>query len=81
MEVQTVTKQEWQNWKRDPVTKYLVFALLNRLEDTKDAIIDGHVGTEDERLIAIGQARNLKDVVDYVISSFQTIEEVQIENA
>lgn len=81
MEVQPVTKQEWQNWKKDPVTKYLVFALLSQLEDIKDAIISGHEGVHEECSVAIGRARSLREAVSYIISDFQTIEEVQIENA
>lgn len=75
MEGQPVTKAEWQDWKRSPVTKFLVYAYLTKLEYLKNGLIDGHFTGEEARLIAIGRGQSFKDAIDYIIDNFETIQE------
>ncbi len=65
-----VNKAEWQQWKRDKVTKQLVADFLNKRLYLTEGLIEGAFTGDEGRLIAIGRCQGLKDAVTYIIEDF-----------
>ena len=74
-----VSKSEWQEWKRNKVTKQLVADILNERLFLSEALLDGGCEGESERLITIGRCQGIKDVVTCIIETFNYIEKDQEE--
>lgn len=69
-----VFKDEWQDWRTSKVTKAFLKVLFTKREWLKDNMADNGHGTEQERLIDIGQCIAIKDNIDYAIEGFQYLE-------
>ena len=74
-----VNKAEWQQWKKDKVTKLFVAGILNKREYLKEGLVEGHLSTHDEQLMAMGKCQAIKDIVTYLIEDFNYIERDQEE--
>lgn len=70
-----VSKEEWQDWKKNKVTKQLVSSILLKREILTEGIVEGHIATEEERLIAIGKCQALKDITMFVVEEFDYMRE------
>lgn len=72
-----VTKEEWQHWKKDKVTKQLVASILLKRQILTEGIVEGQIGNEEARLIAIGKCQALKDITMFIVDDFDYIERLQ----
>lgn len=68
-----ITKEQWMDWKRHPVTQQYLADVMNTREGKKEEISDGRV-SGDELLIEIGRTQGIKDCVEYAIREFQYME-------
>ena len=69
-----ISKEEWQFWKREKVTKAFVAHLLNRRTELLEEWAEGRCGTAQERDKQEGRVQNLKDVVLYIIQDFEVVD-------
>lgn len=70
----TVLKNEYSDWKSNKVTKALAERMFMRREEMKEAWVLGQVKEESPDYVR-GYSVALKNVLDYIISDFETIEE------
>lgn len=68
-----ISKDEWVNWKKNPVTRRFLLAVHQKREDLKEGISEGQAG--DDLFIAIGRCQGLKDCLDYATKAFEFDEE------
>ena len=81
IELPEVHKADWAQWKQNPVTKRAVAGLMNKREHLKEALAEGLFSTDEERVLAIGETKALKDAVMYLIEDFDYQVEEEIEDA
>lgn len=75
-----VTKEQWIDWKRHPVTQYFLSAINDKREMIKEGIAEGQAGLNINR--DIGRAQGLKDVIRYALVEFDYTElETQTDEA
>ena len=72
-----VSKEEWEEWKGNTVTKAFIKVLFNKREFLKEALAENNHSTDFERAIDIGQCIGIKDNIDYALHGFDYIEELQ----
>lgn len=71
--VEPPIKEDYVQWRANPVTKFYLQALFNTREGKKETIAEGGVtGEELER--EIGRTQGIKDAIDYALFSFEVIE-------
>lgn len=64
-----ISKEEWSDWKRHPVTQQVVRDLLDNREGRKEEMAQGRV-TGNDLLIEIGITQGILDSVEYAIKRF-----------
>lgn len=61
-----ITFDEWVNWKKQPVTQFILDALNQKREALKEGIAEGH--SEQAFLERqIGRAMSLKDAIRFIL--------------
>lgn len=80
IDIDLVSKEEWARWKQDRVTKQAVAGLMNQRSIILEALADRLFSSNDERLMAIGEAGALKDAVMYMIENFDFAQRKDIED-
>lgn len=73
MEIE-VFKDEWLDWKQQKVTKAFLKVLFNKREYVKEMLADKVQGSENERLIDIGQCIAIKDNINYALYDFECVD-------
>ena len=68
-----ITKEEWQDWKRNKVTQEYFRRVVDQREQYKEGLVEGHAENHQERDIVIGRCQGIKDCIDYAISGFTVI--------
>lgn len=61
-----ITFDDWVNWKKHPVTQYIVEGLYNKREAIKEGMAEGQSETEFIQR-QIGRAMSLKDAIDFIL--------------
>lgn len=79
--MEEVFKDEWHDWKEQKVTKAFLKVLFNKREYLKEMMADNGYGSEQERLIDVGQCIAIKDNIDYAIAGFEYIDRERDDNA
>ena len=72
-------KSDYVDWRRNQVTKFLVQELFNKREMLKEGIAEGKTSSLDELHQNIGRTQAIKDIIDYIISDFETLDDPQEE--
>lgn len=70
-----ILKQDWHTWKQDPITKALVYDLVARREMHKDGWVNGRYENKKETYIALGRGQEVIDLLEYILHSFQVVED------
>lgn len=65
--MEELSRSEWSDWRQNYATRSFLAQLMMERELIKDAIVDGTYGIEKEALIAIGRARQIRDVVEFIL--------------
>ena len=73
------TKEEYQQWRGNPITKVLVQLLFDKREVLKEGIAQGEAGSLDYLHEVIGRTQALKDAIDCILHDFPVIEEEKID--
>lgn len=74
-----ITRQEWGDWKHSKVTKEFLRRIHEKRELLKEGLAEGQTaGIDQDR--TIGQCQAIKDILDYAIFSFETLDQEE-ENA
>ena len=66
-----ISKEQWIDWKRHPVTMYFLQAISDKREQIKEGIAEGQSGMNLNR--DIGRAQGLKDVLRYALVDFDYV--------
>lgn len=74
-----VSKEEWQFWKQNKVTKALVANLIQRRMELLEEWAEGRCPSDLETHKQEGRVQNLKDVIMYIIQDFEVIEPMEKE--
>ncbi len=69
-----ITKEQWVDWKRNPVTQQYLRDLLETREGLKEGLAEGQSSNEREDCRTVGQCQGIKDSVEYAIQSFKYME-------
>lgn len=72
MKLDPPTKADYQAWKANPVTKFYLQAIMEKREHLKEGIAEGQ---SENVSLDIGRTQSLKDVLDYAIFNFDTVDE------
>lgn len=66
-----VTKEQWVDWKHNPVT----MRFLGRLNDKREMIKEGLAEGQSENVqVDIGRTQGLKDALSYALVEFDYVE-------
>lgn len=65
--MEELSRSEWSDWRQNYATRSFLARLMMERELIKDSIVDGTYGIEKEALIAIGRARQIRDVVEFIL--------------
>mgnify|MGYP006268473133 CR=1 FL=1 len=68
--VESVTKAEWADWKRDKVTQHLLANIMNTREELKERLAENHSATAQERDVLVGRCQEILDIVRYIVADF-----------
>jgi len=68
--VDQVSKDEYQEWKNNRVTKRYIQGLFDTREELKEGIVEESQSTDQARFVAIGRCQALKDAIDFAIFNF-----------
>lgn len=68
-----VSKDEYHEWKGNRVTRRFLFDLFQKREALKEGLVELHQTSEQERLVFIGRAQQLRDVIDWALIEFDYI--------
>lgn len=63
-------KEDYVQWRTDPVTKFFVQAMFNQRENYKEFLAEGHHESERELHEKVGACQAIKDAIDYALNNF-----------
>lgn len=71
-----VTKEEWVDWKRHPVTQAFLRGIMTTRDGKKEEIAEGKV-EGNQLYLEIGRCQGIQDTFEYAVYKFDY---VQIED-
>ena len=72
-------KADYVDWKRNPVTKFFMQEIFNKREYLKEGIAEDKASSDKEMWIAIGRTQGIKEIIDYIIEDFETVQDPEEE--
>jgi hypothetical protein len=67
IELDDISQEAWDEWRKSKATRILVAGILNTREELKEAVVENHHSTDAARLIDMGRCQAFKDVVEFII--------------
>lgn len=77
MELEPVTKEDWMQWKSNPVTRQYLSDLNLERETVKEDLARGSFGVSFDR--GIGGCEGLKFAIEYLMNNFEYLGRQQEE--
>lgn len=74
-QLEPVSKEEWQRWKRDKVTQNFLAVTYARRQELMEEWAAGRLETEADIRRYEGRVQNMQDTILYILQDFQTVEE------
>ena len=66
-----VSKEEWVHWKSGKVTQEFAQRLIDKRELLKEGLAEGQ---SENYNLSVGQCQAYKDVIEYVLETFEVID-------
>ena len=79
-QLEPVSRSEWGSWKQERCTKRLIAGLAIRRNELLDAWGNASFSTREEELRAQGQVQSLVHTLQYILDTFDYIQEDKKEN-
>lgn len=68
-----VSKDEYNEWRNNRVTKAFLEELFETREQLKEDLVEMKNSTDQDRFVTIGRCQALKDAIDHAIFEFDYI--------